>query len=67
MVDCTGYIRLLARPFLTRVADPRAPSFRSDFITEHPEYVAPNNAMNYLSDNGGTDYNLCHCTSNFSL
>jgi hypothetical protein len=64
MVDCTGYIRLLAPSFLTGVAEPHALSLRSDFITEHPEYVALNNAMNYLSDNGGTDYNLCHCTSN---
>lgn len=37
------------------------PSFE-DFMAEHPEYVAQNNAMNYLSDNGGADYNLCHCT-----
>ena len=35
----------------------------ADFVAEHPEYVVPNNAMNFLSDNGGTDYNLCHCTS----
>ena len=34
-----------------------------DFITEHPEYVVPNNAMGFLSDNDGADYNLCHCTS----
>jgi hypothetical protein len=37
----------------------------AEFIKEHPEYVAPNNAMNFLSDNGGEDYNLCHCE--FSL
>ena len=34
-----------------------------DFVREHPEYVAQNNAMAFLSDNGGVDYNLCHCTS----
>src|SRR5260221_1446741 len=31
------------------------------FISEHPEYVMWNSAMGFLSDNGGTDYNLCHC------
>jgi alpha 1,2-mannosyltransferase len=35
----------------------------TDFMTEHPEYVVQNNAMNFLSDNGGIDYNLCHCMS----
>jgi hypothetical protein len=34
----------------------------TDFMTEYPEYVVQNNAMNFLSDNGGKDYNLCHCT-----
>lgn len=45
----------------------RAHAFHSHvgFITEHPEYVARNNAMGFLSDNGGADYNLCHCTSFF--
>jgi hypothetical protein len=32
-------------------------------MTENPQYVVPNNAMNFLSDNGGANYNLCHCTS----
>jgi hypothetical protein len=32
-------------------------------MAEHPEYVVQNNAMNFLSDNGGKDYNLCHCMS----
>jgi alpha 1,2-mannosyltransferase len=34
-------------------------------MAEHPEYVAQNNAMSFLSDNGGSSYNLCHCTSFF--
>jgi len=38
-----------------------------DFITVHPEYVARNNAMNFLSDNGGAEYNLCHFWSNFEI
>jgi hypothetical protein len=36
-----------------------------DFISAHPEYVASNNAMRFVSDDGGADYNLCICTSSF--
>jgi len=32
-------------------------------MSEHPEYVAPNNAMKFLSDDGGAEYNLCMCMS----
>ena len=32
-----------------------------DFIKEHPEYVAPDNAMGFLSQNGGETYSTCHC------
>jgi hypothetical protein len=31
-------------------------------MRDHPEHIASNNAMNFLSDNGGEDYNLCHCS-----
>jgi hypothetical protein len=34
-----------------------------DFTRIHPEYVVQNNAMAFLSDNGGMEFNLCHCTS----
>ena len=34
-----------------------------DFMREHPEYVAQNNAMAFLSENGGIEYNFCHCVS----
>ena len=47
-------------------ADPCATTYVSPciaFISEHPEHVVWNNAMGFLSDNGGTDYNLCHCAS----
>jgi alpha 1,2-mannosyltransferase len=30
-------------------------------VAEHSEFVSPNSAMNFLSDNGGDRYNLCHC------
>jgi hypothetical protein len=36
-----------------------------EFVAEHSEFVSPNSAMNFLSDNGGDRYNLCHCA--FSL
>lgn len=32
-----------------------------DFMAEHPEHVDPNNALQFLSDDGGETYNLCHC------
>jgi alpha 1,2-mannosyltransferase len=34
-----------------------------EFIKEHPEYVVEGNAMGFLSDNGGKEYNNCHCES----
>ncbi|TFK90471.1 glycosyltransferase family 15 protein [Polyporus arcularius HHB13444] len=38
-----------------------------EFIDVHPEHLAPNNSMKYLSDDGGTSYNLCHFWSNFEI
>ena len=35
----------------------------TDFISENPKYIVWKNAMGFLSDNGGADYNLCHCAS----
>ena len=66
MVDCAGYTYSLARLF-DRAYLPFPLFSHADFITENPQYVAPNNAMNFLSDNGGANYNLCHCTSMPSL
>jgi hypothetical protein len=37
------------------------PIRESDFLKSHPEYLAEGNAMDYISDNGGEEYNLCHC------
>ncbi|GMK56975.1 hypothetical protein CspeluHIS016_0308150 [Cutaneotrichosporon spelunceum] len=37
------------------------------FIQDHPEYVHKNNAMPWISDNGGETYNLCHFWSNFEI
>ncbi|KDQ51800.1 glycosyltransferase family 15 protein [Jaapia argillacea MUCL 33604] len=38
-----------------------------DFMKDYPQYVSPGNAMNFLSDNGGSRYNLCHFWSNFEI
>lgn len=32
-------------------------------MEEYPQYIAEDNAMAFLSDNGGDTYNLCHCES----
>ncbi|KAI0324225.1 glycosyltransferase family 15 protein [Cubamyces sp. BRFM 1775] len=38
-----------------------------DFVKENPQYVAQDNALGYLSDDGGNTYNLCHFWSNFEI
>jgi len=38
-----------------------------EFTKENPQYIAQNNAMGFLSDTGGTSYNLCHFWSNFEI
>jgi alpha 1,2-mannosyltransferase len=38
-----------------------------EFIELHPEHVAENNAMKFLSGDGGETYNLCHFWSNFEI
>ena len=63
MAYCARYSnRLLVTSKQAMSASSRLPTL-ADFITEHPEYIAPNNAMNFISDNGGASYNLCLCTS----
>ena len=37
------------------------------FMKAHPEHVAENNAMEFLSDDGGATYNHCHFWSNFEI
>lgn len=39
----------------------------SEFVKEHPQYIAEDNSMKYMSDNGGDTYNLCHFWSNFEI
>ncbi|KAF7359002.1 Glycosyltransferase family 15 protein [Mycena sanguinolenta] len=35
----------------------------TEFMKQNPSYVAPDNAMGFMSENGGQDYNMCHCAS----
>lgn len=37
------------------------------FLREHPEYLAKNNFMDFISDDGGATYNGCHYWSNFEI
>ncbi|KAI9866777.1 MAG: alpha 1,2-mannosyltransferase 2.4.1 [Trichoglossum hirsutum] len=37
------------------------------FMSEHPEHIAENNAMAFLSDDNGDTYNRCHFWSNFEI
>ena len=32
-----------------------------DFVEKNPQYVANDNAMDFLSNDGGRTYSLCHC------
>ncbi|KAL0946882.1 hypothetical protein HGRIS_013048 [Hohenbuehelia grisea] len=38
-----------------------------EFMALHPEYIAEQNSMDFLSDNGGETYNLCHCAPDLSV
>jgi len=38
-----------------------------EFLSNNSEYLAPHNSMEYLSDDGGASYNLCHYWSNFEI
>jgi len=42
-------------------------STTKEFMHKYPQYVAENNSMNFLSDDGGHSYNLCHFWSNFEI
>lgn len=37
------------------------------FMKEYPQYIHPNNALDFISDDGGETYNLCHFWSNFEV
>jgi len=37
------------------------------FMENHPEYIAEDNSMGFVSDDGGKTYNKCHFWSNFEI
>lgn len=37
------------------------------FMKKHPEYIAKNNMLDFISDDNGLSYNLCHFWSNFEI
>ncbi|OGM49614.1 glycolipid 2-alpha-mannosyltransferase [Aspergillus bombycis] len=37
------------------------------FMDNHPEHIAKENSMEFLSDDGGKTYNKCHFWSNFEI
>jgi alpha 1,2-mannosyltransferase len=38
-----------------------------DYTKLYPERLNPHNALGFISDDGGTNYNLCHFWSNFEI
>lgn len=38
-----------------------------DFIKENQQYLHPNNLLDFISDDNGETYNLCHFWSNFEI
>lgn len=38
-----------------------------EFIKDNPQYLPEDNAMAFISDDGGNNYNLCHFWSNFEI
>lgn len=38
-----------------------------EFMKEYPQHIAENNAIDFISNDGGNSYNLCHCAFRLSL
>jgi hypothetical protein len=36
-------------------------TYSTDFMGKYPEYVPKHNAMDFISNDGGENYNMCHC------
>lgn len=37
------------------------------FMKKHPEYISKNNMLDFISDDNGLSYNMCHFWSNFEI
>ncbi|GMM27294.1 hypothetical protein DAMA08_000100 [Martiniozyma asiatica (nom. inval.)] len=42
-------------------------STTKQFMEEYPQHIAKNNLMDFISDDGGLNYNRCHFWSNFEI
>ncbi|KAJ3781406.1 glycosyltransferase family 15 protein [Lentinula aff. detonsa] len=38
-----------------------------EFMTKYPQYIANDNALEFISSDGGKTYNMCHFWSNFEI
>ncbi|KAJ7940624.1 glycosyltransferase family 15 protein [Mycena leptocephala] len=38
-----------------------------EFMSEYPHFIEPQNSMDFLSNDGGNKYNMCHYWSNFEI
>ncbi|KAF8212223.1 glycosyltransferase family 15 protein [Mycena galopus ATCC 62051] len=38
-----------------------------EFMTEYPHFIEPQNSMDFISNDGGNKYNMCHYWSNFEI
>jgi len=38
-----------------------------DLAHDHPEYIAKDNSLGFMSSDNGKSYNLCHFWSNFEI
>ncbi|KAF9583750.1 hypothetical protein BGW38_008662 [Lunasporangiospora selenospora] len=38
-----------------------------EFMEKYPQYIAKNNALGFISNDGGESYNYCHFWSNFEI
>ncbi|KAJ7429936.1 glycosyltransferase family 15 protein [Mycena galericulata] len=50
--------------------EPTVPTLWSsvkEFMAEHPYFIDPQNSMDFLSNDGGNKYNMCHFWSNFEI
>ena len=43
------------------ISDKRIAEILTEFIATNPGLVSPDNAMKFISDDGGETYNRCHC------
>jgi alpha 1,2-mannosyltransferase len=38
-----------------------------EFMAQYPQFIEPHNSMDFLSNDGGNKYNMCHYWSNFEI